>query len=181
LPVTEVKPANLRDLSYVAAHMRASDRQEIECQLDEWSAAHVAGMSLRDFAFVVELNGNPEAAFGAGQVRKGYWIAWSWGTDRIMRCLPTMIRFITEQLQPTVYEAGALRVEARALKSHTQACAFLRRIGGHLRCELPAYGKGGEDFILFDWTRETYVPCISPGIRDTEDAGASSDPARAGA
>ncbi|WP_398469638.1 hypothetical protein [Tardiphaga sp.] len=154
--VCEVKAANLRDLSYVAAHMRAADRAEVECQMDEWSATVVAAVSLRDFAFTVDLNGNPEAAFGAGQVRQGYWLAWSWGTHRLMRCLPTMIQFITEQLQPAVYAAGALRVEARALKSHTQACAFLRRIGGHHRCDLPAYGKGGEDFVLFDWTRETW-------------------------
>lgn len=155
-----VVDATLRDLSYVAAHMNERDRAEVECQIDEWSAAHVAAMCLRDFAYVVELNGNPEAAFGCGQVRRGYWIAWSWGTDRLAKCLPTMIPFITEQLQPAVYEAGALRVEARALASHRQARRFLERIGGTLRCELPAYGKNGEPFVLYDWTRETYVPSL---------------------
>lgn len=156
MAATSVVPATLRDLSYVAAHMRASDRAEIECQLDQWSAAHIAAASLRDFAFVVELGGNPEAAFGCGQVRKGYWIAWSWGTDRLTRCLPVMLEYITGQLQPDVFDAGALRVEARALKAHTQARRFLTRIGGTLRCELPALGKNGEDFLLFDWTRETW-------------------------
>ena len=154
----EVKPANLRDLSYVVSHMRDSDRAEVECQMDEWSAVHVAALSLRDYAYVVELNGNPEAAFGCGQVRRGYWIAWSWGTSRILRCLPAMVSFITDQLQPAVYASGALRVEARALASHGQAVRFLERIGGTFRCELPAYGKNGEDFVMFDWTRETYVP-----------------------
>jgi hypothetical protein len=155
---TSVVDATLRDLSYIAAHMRAADRAEVEAQIDEWSAVTVAALSLRDFAYVVELNGNPEAAFGCGQVRKGYWIAWSWMTDRGLRCVPTMIRFITEQLQPAVYEAGALRVEARALASHRQARRFLERIGGTFRCMLPAYGKNGEAFVLYDWTRETYVP-----------------------
>lgn len=151
-----IVPANLRDLSYVAANMRPADRAEVECQLDEWSPINVAAMSLRDFAYIVDLDGNPEAAFGAGQVRQGYWLAWSWGTARITRCLPAMIRYITEELQPAVYSAGAHRVEARALKSHTQAHAFLKRIGGHLRCELPGYGKNGEDFMLFDWTRDSW-------------------------
>ncbi len=155
---SRVVVANLRDLSYVAAHMRASDRAEIECQIDEWNAATIAAMSLRDLAYVVELNGNPEAAFGCGQVRRGYWIAWSWGTDRLAKCLPTMLRFITEQLQPAVFDAGAQRVEARALASHKRARRFLERIGGHLRCDLPAYGKNGEDFVLYDWTRDSYVP-----------------------
>jgi len=156
--------------------MRAADRAEVECQIDEWSAVNIAAMSLRDFAFVVELNGNPEAAFGAGQVRKGYWLAWSWGTDRLIKCLPAMVRYITEELQPAVYAAGALRVEARALKSHTQAQRFLQRIGGHLRCELPAYGKGGETFLLYDWTRADYVP-----VQHSPDADASRHPAHAAA
>ena len=138
--------------------MRASDRAEVECQIDEWNAGHIAALSLRDFAYVVELAGNPEAAFGCGQVRRGYWIAWSWGTDRLIRCIPAMVAFITDHLQPAVYEAGALRVEARALKSHGQAVRFLERIGGTFRCELPGYGKNGETFLLFDWVRETYVP-----------------------
>jgi hypothetical protein len=157
LKASRVVPATLRDLSYVAANMRAVDRAEVECQVDEWNAVAIAAMSLRDFAFVVELNGNPEAAFGAGQVRKGYWIAWSWGTNRLTKCLPVMVDYIMTRLQPDIYSAGALRVEARALKSHCQAHRFLKRIGGHLRCDLPAYGKGGEDFLLFDWTRDSYV------------------------
>lgn len=136
--------------------MRPADRLEVECQIDEWSPTMIAAMSLRDFAFIAELDGNPEAAFGAGQVRQGYWLAWSWMTARGGRCVPAMIRYITEELQPAVYAAGALRVEARALASHTQAHAFLRRIGGHLRCELPSYGKNGEDFMLFDWTRDSW-------------------------
>lgn len=156
----EVKPATLRDLSYIAAHMRAADRAEVEAQIDEWSAVHVAAMSLRDFAYVVELGGNPEAAFGCGQVRRGYWVAWSWGTDRLAKCLPVMIRFITEQLQPAVYEAGALRVEARALASHRQARRFLERIGGTFCCDLPAYGKSGEPFVMYYWTRETWRPSL---------------------
>ena len=157
--------------------MRASDRAEVEAQIDEWSAVHVAALSLRDFAYVVELNGNPEAAFGCGKVRQGYWIAWSWGTDRLIKCVPTMVSFITEQLQPAVYDAGALRVEARALASHKQAIRFLERIGGTFRCELPAYGKNGETFILYDWTRETYVPISQRPI----DASTSRNPARTAA
>lgn len=169
-------PATLRDLSYVAAHMRASDRAEVGCQLDEWSASAVAAMSLRDHAFVVELNGNPEAAFGAGQPRQGFWIAWSWGTDRITRCLPLMIEFITDQLQPDMYRSGAKRVEARALKSHKQAHRFLKRIGGYQRCELPAYGKNGEDFLLFDWTRESWhVPLQHAANAAGQHAGRPAD------
>lgn len=159
---SEIKAATLRDLSYVAAHMRASDRTEVEAQIDEWNATHVAALSLRDFAYVVELNGNPEAAFGCGQVRRGYWIAWSWGTAKITKCLPAMVDFITHELQPAVYDAGARRVEARALASHKQARRFLERIGATYRCDLPEYGKNGETFALYDWVRSEYVHVFNP-------------------
>ena len=174
LPRIEVKPANLRDLSYVASHMRASDRGEVECQIDEWSAVNVAALSLRDYAYVVELDGNPEAAFGCGQVRRGYWIAWSWGTDKLLRCIPAMVEFITNELQPAVYAAGALRVEARALASHRQAQRFLDRIGGSFCCNLPAYGKNGEDFVLYQWTRKTYVPVLDAIHAGTAASGSSA-------
>lgn len=170
----EIVPATLRDLSYIAAHMRASDRAEVEVQMDEWNAAHVAALSLRDFAFCAELNGNPEAAFGCGQVRQGYWIAWSWGTDRLIKCVPAMVAFITQELQPAVYAAGARRVEARALATHKQAVRFLERIGGTFRCELPAYGKNGEPFVLYDWTRQTYVPVQRPIDADASTSAGGS-------
>jgi RimJ/RimL family protein N-acetyltransferase len=154
----EIVPANIRDLSYVASNMRASDREEVEAQLDRWNAAEIAAMSCRDYAFCALLDGNPESGFGAGRVREGYWIAWSWSTRRGWKCLPAVIPFIKNHLQPAVYAAGARRVEARALGSHKQAVRFLERIGGTFRCELPGYGKNGETFLLFDWVRETYVP-----------------------
>lgn len=172
-----IQPANMRDLSYIASHMRPEDRAEVECQLDEWNAAHVAALSLRDFAYVVDLAGNPEAAFGCGQLRSGYWVAWSWGTNRLTKCLPAMVSYITATLQPAVYDAGALRVEARALASHWQARRFLERIGGKFRCELPCYGKNGETFILYDWTRTSYVPVSFDAI----DASTGPDTAHAAA
>jgi hypothetical protein len=151
-----IVPATLRDLTYVAAHMCDEDRAEVACQLDDASALAVATASFRDFAFCVELDGNPEAALGCGCVRSGYWVAWSWGTRRAWRCWPEMIGFIRGWLQPSVYDMGAYRVEARALLSHERAHRFLERIGGQRRCELRAFGRGGEDFVLYDWTRETW-------------------------
>jgi hypothetical protein len=178
--MVSILPATLRDLSYIAAHMRAPDRAEVECQIDEWDAAAIAAISLRDFAFCVELRGNPEAAFGCGQVRQGYWLAWSWGTGRYVRCVPTMARFITGWLIPAVYEAGAHRVEARALASHTEAHRFLERLGGHRRCALPGFGKNGEAFVLYEWLRANYV--LRKHVLTAEDAAcgdASAGTARA--
>ncbi|TIL64800.1 hypothetical protein [Mesorhizobium sp.] len=145
--------ATLRDLSYIAANLRLEDRTEIDCQFDEWSPALLALTALQGFAYVAELNGNPEAGFGAAEQRGGLWIAWSWGTRRMKRCVPGMTEFFRAVLGPQVAAHGAWRVEARALASNELALRWLGRLGATQRCRLPGYGKNGEDFLLYDWTR----------------------------
>lgn len=168
---------NLRDLSYIAANLRPEDRAEVSCQLDSWTPAHLALTAMQGFAYVAELDGNPEAGFGAAEARSGLWIAWSWGTRRMRRCVPLITQFFFEVLGQTVASRGAWRVEARALASNDMALRWLHRLGATERCRLPAYGKNGEDFILFDWTRETWnVPVsetagIEAAAADADGAG----------
>ncbi|RWN47676.1 MAG: hypothetical protein EOS03_09200 [Mesorhizobium sp.] len=146
-------PATLRDLSYIAANLRPEDRAEIDCQLDHWSPALLALTALQGFACVAELDGNPEAGFGAAEQRGGLWIAWSWGTRRMKRCVPGITGFFHAVLGPQVAARGAWRVEARALAANELALRWLGRLGATQRCRLPGYGRNGEDFFLYDWTR----------------------------
>lgn len=169
---------NLRDLSYIAANLRPEDKAEIDCQLDDWTPAALALGAMQGFAYVAELDGNPEAAFGAAENRSGLWTAWSWGSRRMWRCVPRITTFFYEVLGPDVAAQGAWRVEARALAANDMALRWLRRLGANERCHLPGYGKNGEDFILFDWTRETWnhVPFqnaqAAEGAASPEDADA---------
>lgn len=148
--------ATIRDLTYILATLRHEDRAEIDCQFDEWHPEMIALQALQGPAYVAELDGNPEAAFGAAEIRKGLWIAWSWGRPRMWRCVPLMTRFFFAVLGPDVAAQGAWRVEARPLASNEVALRWLRRLGATERCLLPAYGKNGEDFMLYDWTREQW-------------------------
>lgn len=150
-----IVPATLRDLSYIAANLRLEDRAEIDCQLDHWSPALLSLTALQGFAYVAELDGNPEAGFGAAEQRSGLWIAWSWGTRRMKRCVPGITRFFHDVLGPQVAARGAWRVEARALADNDLALRWLDKLGATQRCRLPAYGRNGEDFFLYDWTRES--------------------------
>jgi hypothetical protein len=151
---------NLRDLSYIAANLRPEDKAEIDCQFDAWTPFMLAAHAMYGFAYVVEIDGNPEAAFGAAEHRSGLWVAWSWGTDRMRRCVPRITQFFYAALGPDVAARCAYRVEARALASNDLALRWLRRLGATERCRLPAYGKNGEDFILWDWTRENWHQAI---------------------
>lgn len=155
----------LRDLTYILANLRQQDRIELDCQFNTWTPAEVALISMQGFAYVVELDGNPEAAFGACEVRSGLWTAWSWGSKRMHRCVPRMTRFFYDVLGPDVAAQGAWRVEARPLAGNHLAERWLQRLGANRRCDLPGYGKNGEDFALWDWTRESWndVLCKTPG------------------
>lgn len=146
--------ATLRDLTYIACNLRPDDHAEADCQFDTSNANLIAIAALQGPSYVVELRGNPEAAFGAVQHRKGLWTAWSWGTPRMARCVPAITAFVRDELISDLVDQGAHRVEARALASNAMALRWLRRLGANERCLLPAYGKNGEDFVLFDWTRD---------------------------
>ena len=171
-----IVPANLRDLSYVAANLRAEDRAEIDCQHPGWTPVGLAGAHLQGFAWCVEWNGNPEAAFGAAEQRQGLWIAWSWGTRRMWRCVPAILDHHREVTGPLVLGAGAHRVEARMLAGNVLAERFLERLGAVRRCELPGWGVNGEPFVLWDWTRESWAKDV---LLDAETSGpaAASRPA----
>lgn len=148
--------ACLRDLSFVAANMRPEDRAEIDCQHSEWTPAGLAALHLRDHSYVGLIDGNPEAAFGAGRVFDHLWIAWSWMSRKGWRAVPRITAFVREVMVPAIYEAGGMRVEARALATNTSARRWLKKLGATERCELPCYGRGGETFILFDWVRSDH-------------------------
>jgi hypothetical protein len=149
--------ATLRDLSYIAANLRPDDHAEIDCQFTEWSPAMIAAVSMQGMAYVVEIDGNPEAAFGAHEDRQGLWTAWSWGTRRMWRCVPRITRFFFTVLGPDVAAQGAWRVEARSLAGNALAERWLTRLGATRRCDLPRYGKDGQGFVLWDWTRDSWA------------------------
>lgn len=151
-------PATLRDLSYIASRLRDEDKAEIEAQLGPVHYIDLAAMHMGGSAFVVTLDGNPEAGFGASPMLGNHlWVAWSWGSRRISRCAPIITRFVRESMVPDLVARGAQRVEARALASHHMARNWLIKMGATERCELPCYGRNGETFLLYDWTRENVL------------------------
>lgn len=165
---------NLRDLTYILSRLREADRVELDCQFNTWTPAEVALIAMQGHAYVAELDGNPEAAFGACETRQGLWVAWSWGSNRMARCVPAMTRFFHAVLGPDVAAAGAWRVEARPLAGNELATRWLQRLGATYRCDLPGYGKNGENFELWDWTRETWnvfqrkAPGAAPASSDAD-------------
>lgn len=148
--------ANFRDLSYICANLRAEDKAEAEAAVGPTHYMDLATAHLRDRAYVVEVDGNPEAGFGAIRSAGDHlWNAWLFGTKRIHRAVPRIRSFCRDVMMPDLLSVGAHRVEARALASHFTAHRMLESMGARHRCELPGYGVNGERFILWEWTRES--------------------------
>lgn len=153
--MVEIIPASFRDLSYIAAHIRPEDREEVECQTGPLHYVDLAAMHYRDNANVALVNGNPEAAFGASRIAGDhYWTAWMWGTKRIRRAVPAIGHYVRNTMIPELLDRGAMRVEARALATHHSAQRWLEAMGATRRCDLPCFGMNGESFVLYDWTRD---------------------------
>jgi hypothetical protein len=168
--------ATLRDLSYVASRLRPDDKAEVDAQFDDWSPALIAALSLRDHAYVVLVDENPEAAFGAGRTQhRALWTAWSFMSRRGWRAVPRITEFVRAVMIPDIYASGGQRVEARALADNHSARRWLKRMGATEQGLLRNYGRNGEDFVLFEWCRCDF------GDADVLPEGPTATPAAADA
>jgi len=166
-----VVPATLRDVTYIAANIRPEDWREIACQLsEEVTPTDVAAWSLTGReAWVATVRGQPVAAFGVHDATnaRNVLMIWAWGTPKMWRAVPEMTRFIRERVEVWITE-GVTRVEARSIEGHGSAHRWMRALGGESE-PLPGWGKGGEDFLLFWWTQETWTSCagsLNPPLQE---------------
>lgn len=158
MPDIVIGRVNLRDLSYVLGALRPQDREEMQCQLpDDMEPQHIAAtMVVPDRVFIVYLGLEPVAAFGflpislAGNVLSGF----AYGTSKMTRRVVAKItRFVKTELKPRWKAAGVTRVEIRAKMGHPDAHRWLISAGAELDCYLWGWGKSGQTFLLYSWTR----------------------------
>lgn len=154
IPLVTIETANLRDLSFVAANMRDEDWREIACQyppnLTRLDIAYAAFASPE--AWVATVRGQPVAAFGVSRITVSVLSAWAFATRSMWRAVPAVTRFIRDECARRWAEAGITRVEARSIAGHHVAHRWMASMGG--TCEpCPAWGRDGEDFMLWWWTR----------------------------
>lgn len=154
-----ILPATIRDVTYVASNMRTDDWREIACQCaPRLSPYEVAAWALQGReVWAAHVKGQPVAIFGvhhatpAGNVLT----VWAWGTRGMWRAVPDISRFILDDRVPAWIEDGVTRVEARSDLRHTSAHRWMRSLGAAEE-PLAQWGRNGEDFVLFWWTRERW-------------------------
>jgi len=147
--------ATIRDVSYILAHLRPGDLDEIMCQLPDGvapvdlAAAHVNfGRS-----WVAYHNDIPAMAFGVQPMTLAgnAYNAWAFGTRRAKGVLREVVRFGCDVIVPAWIGDGVSRIEARSLGTHSIAHRWMVALGAEHACDLPLWGRDGEAFKLFVW------------------------------
>jgi hypothetical protein len=159
-----IRNATVRDMCWIAAHMRPNDWREISALIGDVPRRDAALMMLASsrrphggvYAWQVEEDGQPIAAWGFSYVYEHVASAWSYGTSRMCRAIVPITGWSQIYL-PQLFEAEKQqRVEVRTIEDHDISHKWLRRVGAELECVLPCYGRHGETFHQYVWTREAF-------------------------
>lgn len=145
-----------RDLLFIAEHLRERDREELFAtrygnNVEDLARDATMAGAMRWAAYADE---EPVAAFGAVPRWPGVWTAWAYGTDRFPEAILTITRHIRRFMLPALYNSGVHRVDALALAAHTDARRWLESLGAEQEFLLDKYGRSGETFVSYVWTRE---------------------------
>lgn len=157
-PRVVILPGNARDMTWIAAHLRAMDRAEIadiEPQKTPTEVAMMMVMAPGSFPWVAHLDGRPAVAFGTVEMHPGVAAGWAWGTKDFIRCVPAITRFVGGPMGQALVAAGTRRVEIRAMNGHDLARWWLRRLGFKAEATLKRFGRT-RDFTLWAITDDQW-------------------------
>jgi len=154
----DVRPANLRDASWITANMQRLDREEIFCQLNDGvtTAQLAEWLILGGDGFIAYLRDEPVMLFGTTPIAASCMSVWAMGTRQTPRVIPAVSRYLIETHIPWRLEQGFNSMEARSLVTHGAAHRWMESMGGVRHGPAFVFGKGGEHFILYRWTVAGY-------------------------
>lgn len=167
----EIKPASVFNASWIAAHMRDIDREELHCQLHDPKPSIIAHTQLSlspRFAYQALIRGEPVMVYGMAEFQPGLGHLWAYGTRHMYGALKKVTEHINRDIHEEVFKDSSIhRVECRSISTHLSAHRWIETIGLKFITDLPCYGKNGEDFKLFALTRNEvgYVQHSSPATR----------------
>lgn len=154
-----IRDATLRDVSYVTANLATADRREVMCQVPDGTKTHELAYALLHSgdAFCAFMDDLPVAAFGTSPITVSCCSIWMLGTMHARRAVPAITRHMMDVHGEVILDRGTVSMEARSIVDHHEAHRWMVRCGA-VRVD-PAYpfGKNGEMFYTFRWTRESFA------------------------
>ena len=160
-------------IEFVAANMREPDRTEIFAT--RWTDDPIEFAKsihpLNKFMWCAVRDGVPCAVWGAVPQWPRIWTAFAFGTDDWAKVALTMTKHIRGFMLPALIRAKAHRVSAATHSAHTEAHRWLESMGAVREQPMAHYGKGGELFFNYVWTRDTLALILSkiPASRRDDD------------
>lgn len=153
-----IRPATLRDASFVTANLRPMDHREVFCQLAPGTKTHelAYALTLADDTYCAFFKDRPVAIYGVGPINICTLSVWAIGTRDMRRAVPAITRHIMETILPEKIEQGFTSAEARTIEGHHTAHRWMQSLGGEPHGEPFVFGRGGERFILYRWTVGAY-------------------------
>lgn len=154
----DIKPACLRDASFVMGNLNPDDLAEVACQLppgmtpQQLAPFYVAAPR----ALVAYVDDVPAMFFGIGAINAACASVWAVGTTRGWRAVPAVTRVWHDDLVPWLIDKGFRFAEARSLASNRKAHGWLRSLGGETATDPLPFGTQDEPFLLFRFTVASY-------------------------
>ncbi|WPZ36704.1 hypothetical protein T8K17_11215 [Thalassobaculum sp. OXR-137] len=153
MKLVEFSPDRVR---HIARNMRADDRAEVHATRwdddDDRLAAEVCAYPTK-LRWVACHGDEPVAVIGAVNMWPGNFSVFMFATDNIQHIGLSLTRFAKYRMIPTLLDMGGWRGEARSAAFHTEAHRWLEALGARRESTLANYGKNGEDFYNYVWTR----------------------------
>ena len=150
---TELYPEGVQ---HVVHNMRAKDQAEIYATQwtdDPWEFGNsILRMSGGGYILHAD-DGEPVVACGAMPMWNGVMSIWMFATDRFDEISLSVHRFAKRVFFPVLDEMGWHRLECRSIATHDVAHRWLELLGAKKECEVSNYGKAGEAFYLYCWTK----------------------------
>lgn len=161
--MTQFAKINREDLLFVIQNMRESDKNEVFATRWDDSGENLTDDLITggEFAWIAGTDDKPVAAFGAIPVWNGVWSVWMVATDDWKLVALEVTRFIKRVMIQALRDIGAHRAECRSWSEHTEAHRWLELLGARKESEIENFGRNGEKFYLYCWTKEVTKPYLA--------------------
>jgi len=151
-----IRPATLRDMTFVAANMRQADRREIGAVIQESDTyvGYALFASSDGLAWVAWLDDEPVCCFGVSKLFTGLGSGWAYGTRRMRKVMGVVTRFALRDVRPMLIRQGFRRIEVRTAVDHDLSHRWLERLGFAREGIAVDYGMDGLDFVTYAATQK---------------------------
>lgn len=142
-------------VKHIIQNCRARDRAELEALYGlDFTLEHApAWASQACLLEIFEHDGQPVAFVAAHRMTHTVCLLSMLATEHWRKVAPAVIKWARRKAMPALYLQGFKRAECRSIDGHPEAIRFLLHLGFEVEGYCKQYGRNGETFILFSFTK----------------------------